>query len=338
MPTNNMPKDWTPPYPSYSADFPSEVKEVVIGYFAVQSKERHVESFTRWMREMLCLDHAPLHTEFASYLDISGYVNSVYICYWNDKSVYDKWESSQQVSAWWKDDKRLKESCGYWREVLFVPMQRLETALSSDNRPGMSAMAPGITGEIREHAYWGSMRDRIPDSDNDPFESDYGDGLTALPSVVSKGKRQRVSPPKNLCLIRSGQNWTECKGEELNIYQNEIHPVLINGMDFLRDNPIETGCISCRFMNESSLEGEALDKTFGMAYFLTMGHLEKWAKSHPTHLAIFQSFHKKMAQKLEAEMELKLWHEVVVLSEGSHIFEYLNCHEKTGLLPYFEPD
>lgn len=338
MPTNNMPKDWTPPYPSYSADFPAEITEIVIAYIAAQSEDPKPTGFTDWMRRALALEQAPLHTEFASHIDSSGYVNSVYMCYWNDKSSFEKWQADPLVSDWWSDAKRQDESCGYWREILFVPMTRLETALSSDDRPGMSAMAPKITGEIREHAYWGSMRDRIPGSDDDPFDSDYGDTLARLSGVTSKGLRLRIRPPTNLCLIRSGQDWTECRGEELEIYRRDIHPVLTEGMNFLRDNPIETGCISCRFMNESSLQGEDLDKSFGMAFFLTIGHLEKWAKSHPTHLAIFQSFHKKMAQKLDFHMDLKLWHEVVVLPQGGHIFEYINCHEQTGLLPYFEAD
>ena len=137
-------------------------------------------------------------------------------------------------------------------------------------------------------------------------------------------------------MIRSAQNWTQCQGSELDLYQNEVHPVLIEGMNFIRDNPLDTGCISCRFMDELTETGEKQAKTFGMAYFLTMTHLEAWVRSHPTHLAIFRSFH-KMVQQLDFQLDLRLWHEVIVLPEGPHIFEYVNCHEKTGLLPYFQP-
>ena len=158
-----------------------------------------------------------------------------------------------------------------------------------------------------------------------------------MPGVKSKGKRIRITPPENICLIRSAQDWTQCRDSELDLYWKEVHPVLIEGMDFIRDNPLETGCISCRFMDELNGSGDQQSKTFGMAYFLTMAHLEAWVRSHPTHLAIFESFH-RMVQQLDFRLDLKLWHEVIVLPQGPHVFEYLNCHERTGLLPYFSPD
>lgn len=334
MPQKNMPKDWEPPYPSWSAQFEPDIKQVIVAYFAVQSKDGSMNGFNTWIQDALTLEDGPLHTERASYLDPQGYTNHVYICYWTDESPYRRWESSGVVSDWWRNDERLTESSGYWREVIFAPMSRLETAFSSEDSAGMASTASSFTAPVREHAYWGSMRDRIPDSENNDFKSTAGDSLKAFPSLESAGKRLRISPPENICLIRSAQNWTQCRGEELDIYQNDVHPVLIEGMNYIRDNPLDTGCITCRFMDELTEDGQKQSKTFGMAYFLTMAHLEQWAKSHPTHLAIFQSFH-KMARTLEFQMDLKLWHEVIVLPGGSHIFEYINCHEKTGLLPYF---
>ena len=104
-------------------------------------------------------------------------------------------------------------------------------------------------------------------------------------------------------------------------------------MDFIATTPEETGCACSRFSKELTLDGKEINKTFGFAYFLTLGHLEKWSKTHPTHLAIFHSF-LEMAQSL-GQIDLKLWHEVSVLPEGQ-VFEYLNCHPKTGLLPWFK--
>ena len=61
-------------------------------------------------------------------------------------------------------------------------------------------------------------------------------------------------------------------------------------MNFLRDNPEGTGCCSCRFMEEVEDDGQKSARSFGFAWFLTLGHLERWAKSHPTHLAIYNRF------------------------------------------------
>jgi aldoxime dehydratase len=71
-----------------------------------------------------------------------------------------------------------------------------------------------------------------------------------------------------------------------------------------------------------------------MGYFLTLGHLEKWAPMRPTHLAIFARF-LTMVREYGKDLKLKLWHEVSVLTSEDQIFAYLNCHHDTGLLPYF---
>ncbi|MCY4151169.1 MAG: phenylacetaldoxime dehydratase family protein [Aestuariivita sp.] len=334
MPQNNMPKGWEPTYPSWSAQFQPDVDTVVVGYFAAQYRSENAAGFEQWMESALTIDNAPRHYEQASYVDEAGYTNHVYICYWTQPEHYQRWAAAPQVMEWWHDPGRQQDAAGYWREVIFAPMERLETLFSSEDGAGMAKLADGFGSPIREHGYWGGMRDRMAASEHNDFGSKAGDELACLPSVQSRGKRVRITPPENICLIRSAQNWTQCQDSELDLYLNDVHPVLIEGMNFIRDNPLETGCISCRFMDELNGTGEKQSKTFGMAYFLTMAHLEAWVRSHPTHLAIFQSFH-KMVQQLNFQLDLKLWHEVIVLAAGPHVFEYINCHERTGLLPYF---
>jgi aldoxime dehydratase len=77
--------------------------------------------------------------------------------------------------------------------------------------------------------------------------------------------------------------------------------------------------------------GAATEKTFGQAYFTSLGALEKWAEHHPTHLAIFGTFMHEMAPLGDA-MQLRLWHEVMVLPAPAQSFEYVNCHDRTGLM------
>jgi aldoxime dehydratase len=105
-------------------------------------------------------------------------------------------------------------------------------------------------------------------------------------------------------------------------------------MTFLRDHPDETGCCDLRFAEETDRDGATLKKTFGFGYFLTLAHLEKWSSTHPTHLAIFAKF-LTMVREQGADLKLKLWHEVSVLPSTDQVFEYVNCHPDTGLLPYF---
>ncbi len=68
---------------------------------------------------------------------------------------------------------------------------------------GVAVLADGMSGEIQEHAYWGGMRDRIPLSQTDAM-SPGGE-----PRVIRDGARIRVVAHDNLCLIRSGQDWTD---------------------------------------------------------------------------------------------------------------------------------
>ena len=215
MPQTIIPKDWEPPYPSWSAEFTPQVSTVVAGYFAAQYKEGDITGFRDWMQLVLSVDDAPLHHEQACFVDTAGYKNHVYICYWTSPVSYLCWRGSPRVTAWWDDPVRLNGVTGYWREVIFAPMERLETLFSSEDAAGMATLTPGFTGPIREHGYWGGMRDRIPAS-----------------------------------------------------------------------------AVNC--------------------------------------------FH-RMVQQLEFQLDLKLWHEVIVLPHGPHVFEYVNCHENTGLLPYFPP-
>jgi aldoxime dehydratase len=188
---------------------------------------------------------------------------------------------------------------------------------------------------VREHAYFGSMRHRIEAASVDPLAG----SRQRLPSPVrreAKGAFVRVAPPSNLAVIRSGQDWSRCAGEELQTYLDDVHPRLIEGMNFLRDHPEETGCCACRFMEERDEEGRTRSGSAGFAMFLSLQHLEAWSKSHPTHLAIFNSFH-RMIQRHRNARGLRLWHEVCVLEADNRDFIYVNCHADTGLLRWF-PD
>lgn len=68
-----------------------------------------------------------------------------------------------------------------------------------------------------------------------------------------------------------------------------------------------------------------------IAWWTSLAHLEEWSVNHPTHQAIFASFH-QMSQRHNFQLDLRLRHEVSVLPAGAAEFEYINCPEKTGLL------
>ena len=332
-----MPPNWKPPLPAWSAEIKPDCKEVIIGYFGYQVKTDNNNTtptgFLDWYFNLLKIEHAPIHTERGKVVDDHGYVNGYFISYWNSNEEYEKWKASAAFQDWWNAEERVNDDFGYWAELMVVPTERFETLFSSEDKAGSAKMFNDFKGPIDEHNYFGGMRDRIEMSAVDLLESNI-ENLVEQSDMETLGKRIHLRTPKNLAIIRSAQNLTHSKEKELEQYNREVYPNLIKGMDFISKNPEEVGCCSSRFSEELTLDGAPTKKTFGFAYFLTLGHLEKWSKTHPTHLAIFHSF-LKMAQDLQGAIDIKLWHEVSVLPEGQ-IFEYINCHPKTGLLPWFK--
>ena len=138
-------------------------------------------------------------------------------------------------------------------------------------------------------------------------------------------------PHDNICLIRSGQDWSDTDGEERQMYLGDVEPVLRAGMDFLRDDGLAIGCYANRYMRVVDADGRDTDKSFGMSWWDDIASLERWAESHPTHVAIFGAAMKYL-MKLGPAAKLKLYHEVSVAAADEQFFEYLNCHDGTGML------
>ena len=157
--------------------------------------------------------------------------------------------------AWWNDSVRVKDPQGYFREILTVPTNRFETISTYNTQVGVARTGCPVVGPIREHNYWGSMRDRLQVSADDLLLSAHGEQLPRLGAAATLGRRLRVNVPENLAIIRSGQDWTDCAGAELTEYNDSVRPALIEGMNFLRDHPDETGCCDLRFAEESARDG-----------------------------------------------------------------------------------
>ena len=324
-----MPEGWKPPYPAWSADIGS-LPTATIAHVGVQSQARNGEQALSEIRSLLDQSESAAWTDRARFVDAAGYRNDVLISYWKEPRDFAAWAETGPFGAWWDDP--MRESCGlgFYLEVMQPAPDRLETLNSSPEFVAGSAhLAPNLRGPIDEHGYWGAMRDRIARSANDPLD---GQTVAGAGKSESRGGRRRVAGQPNLCMIRSGQDWKLCKGEERRRYLSEVHPHLVAGMDFLQKRGAEVGCHACRFMTELDADQREMERSFGLAYFRSLEDLERWAQSHPTHLAIFDNF-VAMASALEAPPNLRLWHEVAVLEAAGQRFEYVNCHPQTGLLP-----
>lgn len=194
-------------------------------------------------------------------------------------------------------------------------------------------MRKGMSGAVQEHGYWGSMRDRIPASQTDDLAGAKATADDFKGNEAVGPRRITIPGKKDLAVIRSGQDWLDTTPEERELYLETMQPVLIKGMDFLRDHGDEVGCYSCRFMqivDPVTAKPDKIDRTFGLAYFDDLASLERWCKEHPTHLAIFGGFH-QYARKLQNNVTLRVFHEVMVLEPEQQLFEYVAC-PGTGML------
>jgi aldoxime dehydratase len=322
-----VPDDYKPPYPSFVARHRPQVEKVVMAYFGVQhAGDAHPARAAAldWIANAFAVSGGPRHWDRASYVDEAGYSNVVSVAYWDDQKAFEKWFAP--VREGWTGGKVGGGRPGTFIEVLSPSVASYETLFSSLGRAeGVATLADGMSGEIMEHAYWGGMRDRIPLSQSSEMAP------AGSPGIVRDGKRLRVKPHENVCLIRSGQDWTDTESSERKMYLDDVEPVLRAGMEFLRDDGLSIGCFTNRYMTVLDREGRPTEKSYGMSWWKSLAALERWAESHPTHVSIFGAAMKYLST-LGPAAKLRLYHEVTVAPAADQFFEYRDCHEQTGML------
>lgn len=318
--------DFQPAYPSFSARFDSSITEVVMAYYGVQFRGDLPAVAADAIAELHAAAAAkdgPAYRDQARYTDEAGYDTVVNILYWTDAETHGRWLGDAPD---WSAVERYSPDAGFFTEIIAPTVNRFETLFSNDRVEGVSVAAvDGLSGEIREHTYWGGARDRLPLAQIDPLEP------RGHPEPHADGNLVRVTGQDNLCLIRSGQEWTETAGDERRMYLEDVEPALRAGMAFLQDDGLSIGCIANRYMQVVDDSGHLQEKTFGMSWWRSLQALETWAESHPTHLAIFRAAMKYLSTMGPAA-NLRLYHEVSVVKANQQHFCYLGCHDRTGLL------
>jgi aldoxime dehydratase len=322
-----VPDDYAPPYPSFVARHKPKVERVVMAYFGLQTRDASDPNAERAMASLVSRFEAaggPDHWDRARYVDEAGFINVVTVAYWDDRAKFDAWFPAARDG--WTGERRSGGKFGSFVEVLCPSVEGYETLFSSLGRAeGVAVLADSMSDEVQEHAYWGGMRDRIPLSQTNPMAP------AGAPKLIRDGTRIRVEPQDNLCLIRSGQDWRDTAADERKMYLEDVEPVLREGMDFLRDDGVAIGCYANRYMVVLGDDGNASEKSYGMSWWKSLAALERWAESHPTHVKIFGAAMKYLST-LGPAAKLRLYHEVTVARADEQFFEYLNCHDRTGML------
>ncbi|MDL9948929.1 phenylacetaldoxime dehydratase family protein [Gordonia sp. ABSL11-1] len=331
--SRRVPDDYQPPFPMWVGRADQQIEQVTMAYLGVQTADgRNRETALAAVASIVASlqsANGPSSHDVTHHVDNRGYDNFIVVAYWSDPRTFCSWLRSEHVEQWWSSDDRLEDGLGYFREIVSPRVDQFETLYAfQDQLPGVGTLMNGISGDINEHGYWGSMRERIPLSQNDWMQPADCDTLTIVSGDPAAGGRVVVAGHDNIALIRSGQDWREAGEEERDLYLNEIQPTLDSGMDFLRDNGADVGCYSNRLVQNIDVDGNPVDETYNIGYWRSLEKLERWAESHPTHLRIFTTFF-KVATELD---KLRLYHEVSVSDAAGQIFEYINCHPATGMM------
>lgn len=322
---------YRPPHPSFSARFNPKTLHIAMAYFGIQ-----FQAWTPAVDFALAHFHAsfagpdgPGHWDRASFVDEKEFTNIVLVAYWDDRGRFERWRDAAGNRGWWEDEARTNDGIGYFREIYLPRIEDSETIFSHTDKEGVSVLADTMSGEVQEHGYWGSARDRIPLSQTDALEAT-GTAATVV-SPNSNGRRIRIRPHQNLCIIRSGQDWSETDEAERCMYFTDVEPHLVAGMRFLRDEGRAIGCYSNRFVRMTDRAGQPIEKTYSVSLWRDLSDLERWAESHPTHLAIFVSAIRYYT-RLGPTAGLRVYHEVCVVRAEDQSFEYIGCHDATGML------
>ena len=320
-----VPDDYVPPYPSFVARHAQRVERVVMAYFGVQSGSSDragLEDAVRDLARRFAAERGPAHWDRSRYTDEAGFETVVCAAYWDDPARHEAWFAAQG-GAW---TRVARAGLGTFTEVLRPHVERYETLFSAPDRAeGIAVLAEAMSDVVMEHAYWGGARDRIPASQTDAMAP------LGEPELRRDGALVTVRGHEHLCLIRSGQDWSDTEVDERRMYLEDVEPVLRAGMDFLRDDGRAIGCFANRYAVVETPDGRPTEKSYGMSWWKSLAALERWAESHPTHVAIFGAAMKYLST-LGPAAKLKLYHEVTVARAEEQFFEYLGCHERTGLL------
>ena len=324
-----LPDDHVPAYPAWSARHPERTGPVVFANYGVQWIDAKDESTARGYITTLAAslvgpDKAD-HFDIAHYRDAAGYDTLVILAYWLHLEIFSSWQAEHLA----QELHSLAGELGRFEEVLTPDLRRVETLYSAPEAvAGIGKVANVLSGEILEHAYWGSARDRLPLSQTDALEPWGAIEIFSDPNVAN---RVTVKGHENIAIIRSGQDWSGTKDEERRLYLDRIAPYLHAGMDFLRDEGTAIGCYCNRFMQLVNNDGSLQEKTFGWSYWHSLADMEAWAEAHHSHLAIFNTFNQVVVE-LSFQLDLKLSHEIYVVRAEDQTYSYVNCHESTGFL------
>ncbi|KAF8323823.1 hypothetical protein DL93DRAFT_38259 [Clavulina sp. PMI_390] len=267
----------------------------------------------------------------------------IYVVYWPSSEAYELWLQSPRVAQFWREflgDGKYK-NLGVFREISRIHRSRFDHAGSTE----FLTLAKQYGTEPSDIQGWGAFRKRIAASKTDKLESP----LEVFPTKVeqdAKGRCLSVSVPDNVLLLKEPQVLDLCDPSEAESFNTMVRPALNGWLDYLDSEPAAAGSLHVHRLVErpfgpTAADGEpsSMDRTFQMAYYLSLGHAEKTAMRAASHTKLRHAFYKDFRAKDEGAARpnpVQLWSGVYILESGGFDSLYINCRRDTGLLKWFE--
>jgi aldoxime dehydratase len=187
------------------------------GLLRVQSRRKSAESdrAIAALEEGFSGKDAPKFWDRAEYEDEVGHFNSIIVGYWDDLATYQNWQGAKP-SDWWHPGASLNGELGFFRECYTPGVEDTETTFGHTYPEGYSKIADRMSGATDTHLYWGSARDRIPRSQTDALEPVGQPKAASIDDKIATPEIHIWSSRENLCLLRSGQDWSVTDDAEQN--------------------------------------------------------------------------------------------------------------------------
>lgn len=283
------------------------------------------------MQSLLALGDGPDESSRGVFVDETGAANVTWIAYWFDPARHARWAAQSAVQSFWSA-RPAEGGVGWWRESAAVPAPNVDTLYTTHDPHAFQQTGIARHGTMvvcSQHDYWGAVRDRLPALGDPELQPDRE---TYRPTdVPTRGRRISITAPANVCMARHHEDWRNAP-QFGHVYLAEVAGVKEAGTRHLAKHP-ELGCITSRAIDGQSPQGGAIGRADAVAWFLSLDDLLSWARSDPSHLAIYGAFFKAATQIKEGQVwDVPMWHEVFVVPKGALTAEYVNCHNRTGFL------
>lgn len=323
-----MPENHETVVDSYTSVFPFGVTKLVFCQIGIQVPNTTNTKTVIEQIERIFLSNKvqPTHKDIALNKEDDSTKNIIFLCYFLHDNNYSCWRESSPIVSLLNGEHNFGDKSGIWFESFHIDINEFES--SHSNKSKKDGVSHFTDLEVsKKHEYWGAMRDRLRASEWNSFPfSNERIGMTKA------GEKTIVHLPSNSCFIRSVQDLSNTTTHEKKLYREMMRPVLNRGIHYL-DNNVSSGCIGIKEVNEMNMCAENKDIQSTLAYFRSLKHLEKWSKSHKTHLSIYNEFFNLLSRQ-DNETFISLWHEVSILDDERTEIFYIRCKETTGLLPY----